>query len=94
MNQVGRCVSHPDFGFPCDFPEVAAHNGPIRKGGHIDRPGGRPGKEIGKLGVPFGIDQPVAGDGLDQQQLIFRSIVQGVGTGRLFPDLVVCSEEP
>ena len=36
MDQVGRGVRYPYFRFPCDLAEIAAHDGPVRKRGHIN----------------------------------------------------------
>jgi len=76
MNQVRRCIRHPNLGFPGNVVEISAHDSPVWKGGDIDQSSRRCSEQAGKLGMPLAINRPVTRDRLHQDQPIFGSEVQ------------------
>jgi hypothetical protein len=76
MNQVRGGVSYPDFHFPRDVAEIAAHGRPVGEGGHINQAGRRLGEKPPKLCMAFSVHGAVTGDGFDQQQPVPFRVIQ------------------
>jgi hypothetical protein len=76
VDQVRWRIGDPHLGFPRNLPKVPFHDGPVPEGSYIDQAGLRSSEQSGQLGVSLGIDRPMAGDRLYQQQPVAPHIVE------------------
>ena len=76
VNQVGRRIGYPNLRFPCDCAKVAAHDGAVRKRGHVNESGRRSSKQAGKLRVSLSVNRAVAGDRFHKDQPVLFGVVQ------------------